>query len=310
VDDGPVTTIQQPSTRRVELAQFLRSRRARITPADVGMAPGLRRRTPGLRREEVAQLAGVGVTWYTWLEQGRPINASVQILDAVARTLRLDQAEREHLYRLAEVPAVAEEDPGERVSPAVQAVLDGLVPLPAVVYNGRYDVLAWNRTYASLFPAMLTAEPDQRNILWQIFVVPGCCSVLAHKEIEMPRLVATFRAAFGRHLGEPSWTGLVRRLSTASAEFARMWATHDVAGPGTQEKVFKNILGRSLPTVSTSFALSDTPEARMVVYTPIDEGDRALLEEITLRPPVEVGCPVHRHPATLSVDPVSAKLGA
>src|SRR2546423_10101985 len=94
-------------SRRGELAQFLRSRRARLSPADVGLAPGIRRRTPGLRREEVAQLAGVGVTWYTWLEQGRPINASVQILDAIARTLRLDQAERAHLYRLAEIPAGA-----------------------------------------------------------------------------------------------------------------------------------------------------------------------------------------------------------
>src|SRR3982751_6781192 len=91
-------------SRRPELAQFLRSRRARLSPADVGLAPGIRRRTPGLRREEVAQLAGVGLTWYTWLEQGRPINASVQILDAIARTLRLDPAEREHLYRLGDVP--------------------------------------------------------------------------------------------------------------------------------------------------------------------------------------------------------------
>src|SRR3954469_3641279 len=101
--------------RRDELASFLRTRRERVTPADVGMPPGLRRRTPGLRREEVAQLAGVGVTWYTWLEQGRPINASVQVLDAVARTLRLDATERQHLYRLAGVPSVpeaaADEDP-------------------------------------------------------------------------------------------------------------------------------------------------------------------------------------------------------
>src|SRR4051794_41462366 len=90
--------------RRDELAAFLRTRRERVSPADVGLPPGPRRRTPGLRREELAQLAGVGVTWYTWLEQGRPINASVQVLDAISRTLRLDEAEREHLYRLAEVP--------------------------------------------------------------------------------------------------------------------------------------------------------------------------------------------------------------
>src|SRR6266705_1267856 len=122
--------------RRAELAAFLRSRRERISPEDVGLPPGLRRRTTGLRREEVAQLAGVGVTWYTWLEQGRPINASMQVLGAIARTLKLDQAEREHLYRLADVPdaasggrAAAEICP--QVTPEVQGILDNLSPLPA-----------------------------------------------------------------------------------------------------------------------------------------------------------------------------------
>ncbi|MEV4325694.1 helix-turn-helix transcriptional regulator, partial [Microbispora rosea] len=112
------------NTRREELAAFLRSRRERIRPEDVGLPPGLRRRTPGLRREEVAQLAGVGVTWYTWLEQGRPINASVQVLDAIARTLRLDAAEREHLYRLADLPEIA--DPagdGEGLDAEVHTIL-------------------------------------------------------------------------------------------------------------------------------------------------------------------------------------------
>src|SRR3954452_12739054 len=117
-------TITTPQ-RRTELAAFLRSRRGRITPADVGMPGGLRRRTPGLRREELAQLAGVGVTWYTWLEQGRPINVSVQVLDAVARTLMLDQVERAHLFRLAEVPGVASVGALEITLPdAVQDVLD------------------------------------------------------------------------------------------------------------------------------------------------------------------------------------------
>src|SRR5215467_12971930 len=101
-----MVTTANGQQRRAELAAFLRNRRERITPEEAGLAPGTRRRTSGLRREEVAILAGVGVTWYTWLEQGRPINASTQVLDAVARTLRLDHAEREHLYRLADVPEV------------------------------------------------------------------------------------------------------------------------------------------------------------------------------------------------------------
>src|ERR1700760_4125968 len=121
------------SERRTELAAFLPSRRERISPEDVGLPPGARRRTAGLRREELAQLAGVGVTWYTWLEQGRPINVSVQVLDAVARTLMLDQVERAHLFRLAEVPGVASAGAVEKVLPdAVQDVLDAL-PIPACV---------------------------------------------------------------------------------------------------------------------------------------------------------------------------------
>ncbi len=125
-------------TRRAELAAFLRSRRERITPEDVGLAPGIRRRTAGLRREEVAMLAGVGVTWYTWLEQGRPIKASTQVLDAVARTLKLDQPEREHLYRLAEVPEATAAASARRRQPAVMraehalAVVHALAVLPSV----------------------------------------------------------------------------------------------------------------------------------------------------------------------------------
>src|SRR3982751_4853363 len=137
-------SVTSVGSRRSELAEFLRSRRARLSPIDAGLPPARRRRTPGLRREEVAQIAGVGVTWYTWLEQGRPINASVQILDAIARTLRLDQAERAHLYRLAEVPAVPDPASSDILSPEIQPILDSMALTPAAVYNGRYDVLAWN----------------------------------------------------------------------------------------------------------------------------------------------------------------------
>jgi hypothetical protein len=290
-------------SRRTELAQFLRSRRARITPADVGIPPGLRRRTPGLRREEVAQIAGVGITWYTWLEQGRPINASVQILDAIARTLRLDQAEREHLYRLADVPSVPDGPPGGCLSPEVQIVLDGLAPLPAAVYNGRYDLLACNRSYEALFPGLVNAPRPERNALWQMFMVPDCCCPLANKDVELPQMVATFRATFARHIGEPTWTGFVRRLSAASPDFARMWATHDVAGPSTRMKLFQHVLGGVLKTVSTSFAISATPEARMIVYTPVDDSDRELLAEVVERPSGLVGCPLHRKPVGQTAPP-------
>ncbi|HKS98079.1 MAG TPA: helix-turn-helix transcriptional regulator [Rugosimonospora sp.] len=282
--------------RRAELAQFLRNRRARLAPADVGLPPGLRRRTPGLRREEVAQLAGVGVTWYTWLEQGRPINASVQILDAIARTLRLDRDEREHLYRLADVPAVPEASPSDCLPAEVQTILEHLVPLPAAVYSGRYDLLAWNRTYAAMFPGLVASVDSERNVLWQLFTIPGCCSAVANKDDELPAMVATFRGTFARHLGEPAWTGFVDRLRAASPDFARMWAQHDVAGPGSRSllKVFQNIGEHTMTAVSTSLAVSATPDARMLVYTPVDDTGYRLLEKVTEQPPGITRCALHR----------------
>src|SRR5271157_236959 len=128
-------------TRRAELGQFLKASRSRVSPGDVGLAPGPRRRTPGLRREEVALLAGVGVTWYTWLEQGRPINASTQVLDAVASTLRLDRVEREHLYRLAEATPVRTECSRRAVPATIREIVHALDPLPASLINSRFDHL-------------------------------------------------------------------------------------------------------------------------------------------------------------------------
>jgi transcriptional regulator with XRE-family HTH domain len=284
--------VAMTTTRRDELAMFLRNRRERLTPGDVGLPPGLRRRTPGLRREEVAQLAGVGVTWYTWLEQGRSINASVQVLDAIARTLRLDAAEREHLYRLADVPAVPEEITDVLPS-EVQLVLDAMVPLPAVVYSGRYDALAWNATYAALFPGLTSAPLGRRNVLWTMFTVPACCSAVGNRDAELRSMVATFRAVFGRHIGEPSWTSFVDHLLQASPEFAAMWAMHDVASPASRVKVFILNVGEPLQAVAMSLAISAVPEARIVVYTPVDDENQRRMGEMTANPPAIRRCPVH-----------------
>jgi transcriptional regulator with XRE-family HTH domain len=272
-------------SRRAELSAFLRSRRERVTPEQAGLAPGLRRRTPGLRREEVAQLAGVGVTWYTWLEQGRPINASVQVLAAVARTLRLDQAEQEHLYRLADVPdaAAAAGGPGatcEQVTPDVQGILDGLVPLVACVLNERFDLLAWNAAYAALWPGMVAAPPSERNTLWQCFTHPLCCHPFVNRDEHLSMMVAHFRGAYGRHVGEPAWTGFVRRLQTVSPYFARLWAEHEVANPAAYLKVFRHPAHERLVLNTTSLAVLAAPCTRVVVYTPADETGRVAIDRL------------------------------
>src|SRR6266540_1325024 len=174
VDSQPRTTDSSgsaPSSRRTELASFLRSRRERIRPEDVGLPPGGRRRTPGLRREEVAQLAGVGVTWYTWLEQGRDINVSTQVLDAISRTLRLDRLERNHLYTLAGVPiAPGAVECSVLTRPALR-ILEQLAPYPASVLNRRYDVLACNAAYRKIFIDLDEIPVEDRNLLWLVFTV-------------------------------------------------------------------------------------------------------------------------------------------
>jgi transcriptional regulator with XRE-family HTH domain len=268
--------------RREELASFLRTRRERVTPADVGIAPGVRRRTPGLRREEVAQLAGVGVTWYTWLEQGRPINASVQVLDAIARVLKLGPSERWHLYRLAELPGVPTPRTTEPIPAEVIAVLDALDPSPACVYNGKYDLLAANESYAALFPYLVEATGIERNAMWQIYAHPCGTSPVTDVDV-CSFMVATLRANYANHVGEAEWLELIDTLCRANPEFARLWAAHEIVEPGPPvTKAFDCFGVGTVRVRSTGFPVARS-EARMVVYLPETAADAALIEELRSR---------------------------
>jgi transcriptional regulator with XRE-family HTH domain len=269
--------------RRAELASFLRNRRERVTPAAVGLAPGPRRRTPGLRREEVAQLAGVGVTWYTWLEQGRPINASVQVLDAIARVLDLGVSERWHLYRLAEVPGVPVPKSTESVPADIISVLDALDPSPACIYNGKYDLLACNESYAALFPYLVGASGIERNALWQIYGHAHGTRPVTDLDV-CAAMVATLRSNYANHVGEPEWVELIESLCSANVEFARLWAAHPIADPGPP--VTKSFECFGLGTVrvrATGFPLQRTLDNRMVVYLPETAADVALIAQLRER---------------------------
>ncbi|WP_433889301.1 helix-turn-helix transcriptional regulator [Streptomyces sp. CA-111067] len=303
------TSQARSSQRRTELAGFLRSRRARITPEDVGMPPGLRRRTPGLRREEVAQLAGVGVTWYTWLEQGRPINASVQVLDAVARVLRLDATEREHLYRLAGIPFVREPvSDVEIVGEEILGVLATLDPLPAAVYNARYDVQATNATYRTLWPMTSLVERWERNVLYKLFTIPDCCSTFVNAREELPWMVAQVRRSYGRHVGEPAWESFVELLVKESPLFAQIWASGDVAAPGRRVKIFRHIEIGTVNLTSMSLSIDGMPEHRIVVYTPVAEEDALRIERLRAIDDPMVGCEFHaRHLSEILADRTNGK---
>jgi MmyB-like transcription regulator ligand binding domain/Helix-turn-helix domain len=268
------------SGRRRELAGFLRSRRERIAPEQVGLPPATRRRTPGLRREEVAILAGVGVTWYTWLEQGRDINASPQVLDAVSRTLLLDPHEREHLFRLADVPDGTGPSECRTLPPTAQLLLDQLEPYPACIRNARYDILAYNEAFDALMGPLADLPFEERNSLWRMFTSPACRAATLDWEEGTRRMVAEYRAAMAEHVAEPAWKCLVSRLTQASPEFAELWQRHEVASPENLTKRFLHPEVGLLKLNYTHLWLGQRLGTRMTTYTPADEQTEARLREL------------------------------
>jgi transcriptional regulator with XRE-family HTH domain len=265
------------TTTRAALSDFLKSRRARIAPATVGLPNGSRRRTPGLRREELADLAGVGLTWYTWLEQGRDIRVSPQVLAAIARALQLEPAERAHLFRLAGHAPPAPE-PAAAISPRLQRVLDAWDPFPAHVSGRRRDVLAWNRASEAI-NGWSRLPGDRRNLVWFMFMVPAARRLLVEWETEAPLTVAALRAEAGRDLSAPDYQELIADLLESSPDFAALWARQDVRGRREGLKRFQHpALGR-YELEFTSFQVAEQPSLRLALYTPADDGR----SETTLR---------------------------
>ncbi|WP_370945953.1 helix-turn-helix transcriptional regulator [Amycolatopsis sp. cg5] len=259
------------AVQRHELASFLRSRRERITPDQVGLPLGGRRRTPGLRREEVAQLAGVGVTWYTWLEQGRDINASEQVLEAISRTLRLDPYEHTHLFTLAGAPEPAIKTECRVITPATQAMMTQLEPFPVAVRNARCDLLAYNRAYNWLMGDVDNLPFEDRNTLLQCLTNPEWRRRLPDWEINLPRVISSFRAAMAEHLTEPAWKCLVKRLRAESPLFEQVWDQHEVSAERILTKRFLHPEVGMLRFNFSYLYLGRRSEVMMATYTPADE---------------------------------------
>jgi transcriptional regulator with XRE-family HTH domain len=266
--------------RRRELGAFVRSRRERIKPEQVGLHSIRRRRTPGLRREEVAQLAGVGVTWYTWLEQGRDINPSAQVLDAVARTLQFDTNEHAHLFTLAGLPTTTIANECMALCPTVQPIIDQLEPFPAMVVNSRLDLLAYNRVYASFFESLESIPIEERNILWLVFTNPEMKAAIVDREDTVGRLVAEYRGAMAEHLDDPAWKTLVDRLHRASPEFAAVWERHDVQGVESRTKRARHPTAGLLKLDYTNLWVGQQVGVRIVAFTPADERTGERLEAL------------------------------
>lgn len=265
----------EQDVRRHELAAFLRSRRERITPEQVGLPRGRRRRTPGLRREEVAHLSAVGVTWYTWLEQARDIQVSPQVLDALAAALLLDPTERSHLFALAGAADPHPEAPCAAVTPTLRRLLDQLEPVPAAIQNSRYDFLAHNRTFGKLFCDLDALPREDRNSLWLAFTNEDFRASVTDLPEVTRALAGKLRAAMAEHLAEPAWKELVRRLEEASPEFREIWARHEVVAPGGRVKVIRNARVGLLSFEHTNLWLGPNAGTHLVTYVPVDDATQA-----------------------------------
>ena len=267
------------TTTRAELSEFLKSRRARIAPLTVGISNRSRRRTPGLRREEVADLTGVGPTWYTWLEQGRDIRVSAEVLTGIARVLQFEPAERAHLFRLAgHAPPAADPATAVSIPPRLQRVIDAWDPYPALITGRRRDVLTWNRS-GDLINGYSRLPAEKRNILWWYFLVPWSRRLMLDWDREAALTVAAFRAEAGGELVEPDYQQLITELLDLSPDFAAIWARQDVR---ERQGGFKRLrhpkLGR-LDLESTSLRDTENPSLRLFIYSPADRKSEDKLRE-------------------------------
>lgn len=252
---------------RRELASFLRSRRDRLRPEDHGLPPG-RRRSPGLKRTEVAQLAGISVDYYIRLEQGRSVHPSQPVLAGLARALKLTSDECDYLYRLAfsesSTPVCATTD---RVRPSMHRLLEGMMPVPAYVISRNMDVLAWNDMGAALVADFGALPKGQRNLLWLLFCDPSARSLYVHWESAARQGIARLRLFAARHPDDQSVVSLVGELSVRSAEFRQWWACYDVQDCGSGRKEFDHPMVGRLSLDWEAMLLPDGNDQYLVTYT-------------------------------------------
>ncbi|WP_342643208.1 helix-turn-helix transcriptional regulator [Rhodoligotrophos ferricapiens] len=252
------------SEQRRELGAFVRALREKLAPADMGLPAGQRRRTPGLRREEIAHLSGLSTTWYTWLEQGRDISVSPSALARLAHALRLGRAERAYLFELAGI-----RDPDEdaiednAVSAAVLASVT-TIDSPAYILNRCWTALSWNHKAERLFAGWLD-RPGERNLLRFIFLEPSARSLIHRYEERARRVVGEFRADVSSHTTEPAIRSLIGELRSQSTDFARYWDEHWVLGREGGERTFNHPTDGFLDYQQVTFRVASHPDLKLTI---------------------------------------------
>lgn len=256
------------------LGVYLKDRRARLDPGALGF-PMNRRRTPGLRREEVAQRANISATWYAWLEQGRGGAPSADVLDRIARALMLTDVEREHVFLLGlgRPPEIRYRAGGEGVEPRLQRVLDGMEASPAMVKTATWDIVAWNRAAAIVLTDYGALPAGQRNVLRLMFRESRVRAAQHDWESVARFVVAAFRADVARAGAESEVRQLVEELSLTSPEFRAFWAENDVGAHGGGAKRLRHPMLGELVLEYSAFAVDGRPDLGMVVYNPVSRED-------------------------------------
>lgn len=250
-----------------EMADFLVSRRHQVDLNRAGVSSAGRRRTPGLRREEVSVLSGVSLTWYTWLEQARDINPSRQVLDALSTALQLTAAEHRYLLGLA---GFTEDGLPERATSLPdhgQSLLDAFDFAPAYAITDTWDIVGWNRAYEVLYPGVATAPPHDRNLLWLVFTDPTVRGLLDDWETDSQRFLAHYRSEAGARITEPKHTELVSRLTQDSELFRTTWQTHAVDGFTSRARRFHHPTAGHLTFEHHRLSFDDDPRLHLITYT-------------------------------------------
>ncbi len=265
--------------RLKELADFLRTRRAKLSPAQVGLLPGLRRRVPGLRREEVAELAQISVTWYTWLEQTRSVKVSPQALSRIAQALQLDRHEQEHLFFLAGQSPPPSSLAQEQVTESIRQVLESLEPNPAYLVDLRWNLLAWNQAAISVFGDFSVFPSSECNLMWLAFTNSAIKELFVNWSDFAHCLLVHYRADYAQNASDRNWSELAIALQKVSPQFRQCWKSHDVARPHEVQELNHPIVGK-LVLDSVTFQVYPAANLRLTAYTPKAGIDKSKLQKL------------------------------
>ncbi|GGI45300.1 transcriptional regulator [Paenibacillus marchantiophytorum] len=257
------------------LSEFLKVHRARIQPSEAGLLSGSRRRTPGLRREEVATIAGVSTTWYTWLEQGREIKMSVQVLDRIAMALQLNEDERQYLFMLAlEQPAPTTFiDKSPTISPALTRILSELHDCPTIISDRRCNIVGWNQAAAAIFLDFSRIPPEQRNMIWLLFTRKELKALAVNWSDFVKGFLAMFRSYYGQYVADNWYSEFIEKISEQNKDFRTFWDQSDVSTAPDVFIEFRHAKVGKMLFDLTTLQVQGRTDLRCSVYTPAQDSD-------------------------------------